>query len=285
VLSTCNRPKAAFVFDWENYWAIEYAAAILRISYPERIAAYFQGLCEAGIDVDIVDMDDTLEGYELVIAPLNYMYRGDYIENVKRFVARGGTYVTTYWSGEVNDSDLCFLEEHPLREVLGIRTEEIDVRPLDTPNHVLYKDGSYEIKDLCALVHAETADVLATYESDFYQGYPAITRNSYGKGQAYFIAAEAEYGLVKALYEDVLREKNLTCELSENIPDNVFITRRSSADESTVLWFVMNFNPTQVTINVESNCADIENAQEVSGEIVLEGYACKILKEQNAAMH
>jgi hypothetical protein len=47
----------------------------------------------------------------------------------------------------------------------------------------------------------------------------------------------------------------------------------------------MNFNPTQVTINVESNCADIENAQEVSGEIVLEGYACKILKEQNAAMH
>jgi beta-galactosidase len=282
VLSTCNRPKAAFVFDWENFWAIEDAAAILHISYLERIAAYFQGLCEAGIDVDIVDMDDTLEGYELVIAPLNYMYRGDYIENVKRFVAQGGTYVTTYWSGEVDDSDLCFLEEHPLREVLGIRTEEIDVRPLDapTPNHVLYKDGAYEIKDLCAIVHAETADVLATYESDFYQGYPALTRNSYRKGQAYFIAAEAEYPFVKALYEDVLREKNLTCELSQNIPDNVLITRRSSADESKVLWFVMNFNPTQVTMNVESTCVDIETAQEASGEIVLEGYQCRILKEK-----
>jgi beta-galactosidase len=129
-------------------------------------------------------------------------------------------------------------------------------------------------------VHAENADVLATYESDFYQGYPALTRNSYGKGQAYFIAAEAEYPFVKALYEDVLREKNLTCELSQNIPDNVFITKRSSADESTVLWFVMNFNPAQTTIKIEQKCVDIETAQEVTGKIVLEGYQCRILKEK-----
>jgi hypothetical protein len=42
----------------------------------------------------------------------------------------------------------------------------------------------------------------------------------------------------------------------------------------------MNFNPTQVTMDVEPTCVDIETAQEASGEIVLEGYQCRILKEK-----
>lgn len=281
VLGTCNKPKVAFVFDWENFWAVEDAAAIVSpFKYLERISDYFKGLCEAGVDVDIVNMDDTLEGYALVIAPANYMYRGNYIDTVKRYVADGGTYVTTYWSGEVNDSDLCFLDEHPLRELLGIRTEEIDVRPLDTVNHVLYQDKAYEIKDLCAICHAETAEVLGVYEADFYQGYPALTKHKYGKGQAYFIAAEAEYEFIKALYHEILQENGLNCELTDAIAKNVFITRRVSKDGTRSLWFVMNFNTTGEVIHTNFECEDIETGEVLRDQVELAAYQCRILERK-----
>lgn len=278
VLSTCNQPKVAVVFDWENWWAVEEAAAIVSpISYLERIFDYFRVLCEAGVDVDFVNMDDTLEGYEMVVAPMNYMYRGDYIAHVKQFVKDGGTYVTTYWSGEVNESDLCFLYEHPLRSVLGIRTEEIDVRPTNIVNHVLYGGKAYEIRDLCAIVHAETAEVLGTYEADFYQGYPALTKNSYGKGQAYFIAAEAESAFIRDFCQKLLWEKHLACELSAQIPENVLCSRRVDAKNGKELWFVMNFNPVEVVIPLNRECTDIETGRILQYNMKLESYQCRIL--------
>lgn len=33
-------------------------------------------------------------------------------------------------------------------------------------------------------------EVLGVYEKDFYAGYPALTKNNYGEGEAYFIASE-----------------------------------------------------------------------------------------------
>ena len=38
----------------------------------------------------------------------------------------GGTYVTTYFSGIVNETDLCFIGRHPLEDVLGVVSEEMD---------------------------------------------------------------------------------------------------------------------------------------------------------------
>ena len=47
---------------------------------------------------------------------------------------------------EVDDSDLCFIGEHPLRKLLGVRTEEIDVHPENMDNHILYQGESYPIR-------------------------------------------------------------------------------------------------------------------------------------------
>ncbi len=51
-----------------------------------------------------------------------YMVRPGVAERIEKFVEDGGTFVTTYWSGIANESDLCFLGGFPgpLRKVLGI---------------------------------------------------------------------------------------------------------------------------------------------------------------------
>lgn len=280
VVKTCNRPKVALVFDWENWWAADDAQAVtIPFDYRKRWMDYYKVFWEMGIDVDIIDMEDDLGDYRLVVAPVNYMYRGDYIENVKRFVERGGTYVTTYWSGEVDDSDLCFLESHPLRELLGIRTEEIDVRPAHMKNTVSYGGKRFEIKDLCALVHAEGAEVLSVYENDFYAGYPALTRNKYGEGRAYFIASENEIEFLRAFYKDLVEETKTGCGFSAEFPYGVTVSERKALDADGSLWFVQNFNAYEVEIELRETYRNVETGEVLSGKQMLSIYQCLILEK------
>jgi beta-galactosidase GanA len=41
--------------------------------------------------------------------------------------------------------------------------------------------GPYQVRHLCELIHAESAQPLATYRDDFYAGRPAVTVNHFGK--------------------------------------------------------------------------------------------------------
>ena len=292
VLGTCNRPKAALVFDWENWWAADDTAAVVNpFDYRRRWQKYYRPFWEQGIDVDIIDMDDPMTEYDVVIAPYNYMYRGNYAENVRRFVSEGGVYVTTCWSGEVGESSLCFTGSHPLRDVLGIRTEEADVMPDYVRNHVVWGDKKYSITDICALVHAESAEVLGVYEKDFYAGYPALTVNTYGKGKAYFIASENE----QTFYGDFLRslaaETGIACTLrvSGDLPHGVTVNERKREEgkdaaedggAGSSLWFVQNFNGQETKLTFDDSYRDIETGKEMAGEIVLKPWQCLILEKK-----
>ena len=294
VLGTCNQPKAAIVFDWENWWAVEGAEAVTNpFGYDRRWLPFYQAFWRLGIDVDIVDMEDPLEGYSLVVAPYNYMYRGNYIETVKDYVAKGGTYVTTCWSGEVDDSDLCFLDRHPLGDVLGIRTEEIDVSPAYVHNQISWQGKDYAIRELCALVHVETAEVLGVYEKDFYAGYPALTKNNYGEGEAYFIASENDDAFLLDFLGYLAERTGSGSSLRVNgeLPYGVTVNERrpvessasgdvaSAETEKGSLWFVQNFNSGSATMDFAERYRDIETGEIIEGKKELTGYQCLILEQ------
>ncbi len=191
--------RAALVFDTHNRWALEDAQGPRNtgMGYIKELVSFYRRLWQRGIAVDVIDETCDLSQYQLVIAPLTYMLRGSYAARVGQFVQAGGTYVSTYWSGIVNESDLCFLGGFPgpLRSVLGIWDEEIDsLRPgrtvrVEVRDSPWLKRGSYTAAELVSLCHAEGAEVLAVFAGDdFYQDSPALTVNRYGSGEAYYIA-------------------------------------------------------------------------------------------------
>ncbi len=74
--------------------------------------------------------------------------------------------MTTYWTGIVNESDLCYLGGFPgpLRNLLGIWAEEIDC--LNDGEFNLVQglagnqcglQGPYQVRHLCELIHIESA--------------------------------------------------------------------------------------------------------------------------------
>lgn len=106
------------------------------------------------------------------------MVNEEFAARGNEFVAAGGIFITTYWSGIVNEDDLCYTGGFPgpLREVLGIWSEEIDsLYDGETNQIALTGEGweqsgrEYACLELCDLIHAETALVLGVYQQDFYR--------------------------------------------------------------------------------------------------------------------
>src|SRR6185503_14416204 len=124
-----------------------------------------------------------------------HMVRAGVADRVQALLERGGSFVASVFSGEVDETDLAF-EGYPgpLRPLLGVWIEEIDALYDDQANRIVMADGSasYACSRLCEIVRAETAEVLASYGDDFYAGTPVVTRNRFSAGHAYYVATDPE---------------------------------------------------------------------------------------------
>ncbi|MGM8317348.1 beta-galactosidase trimerization domain-containing protein, partial [Clostridium perfringens] len=93
---------------------------------------------------DVINMDCDFSKYKVVVAPMLYMVRPGVGERLEEFVKNGGTLVTTYWSGIVDENDLCFLGGFPgpLKKVTGIWAEELDALYDEDVNYVSVEEGN-----------------------------------------------------------------------------------------------------------------------------------------------
>ena len=278
---TVNRPRAAIIFDWENWWAVEDTQGPrLDLNYVECVLSHYRAFWEKGIEADLIGMDEKLDGYQLVAAPLNYMYKSGYAERVREFVAGGGVFVTTYFSGMVNDTDLCFIGHQPLEDVLGVVQEEIDAPSEEFENRFAYNGEEYPARRMCEIVHAkEGAEVLSVYERDFYAGCPTVTRNTFGKGEAYYLTAESDMDFLRAFYSNLFDRAGLANALGAKLPYGVTVTERSGADGKGVV-FVMNFRNEPVCIDGVGKWTDAESGAVYEGKLELGAFQCAVLDKQ-----
>lgn len=287
---TVNRPDAAVLFDWENWWAVEdITGPRLDLDYPGYVMDHYRAFWEQGIEADIVDMDADLSGYRLVSAPLNYMYKAGWAEKIRAFVRDGGIFVTTFFSGMADETDLCFTGSHPLEDVLGVVQEEIDAPSKDFENRFIYSGKEYPAVRMCEIVHVkEGTEVLSVYERDFYAGLPVVTRRSYGEGQVYYLAAESDLSFLRRFYENIFDSCGMKNVLGAKLPYGVTVTERTAclpdpADADTGTGdcrgavFVMNFKNEPVFVECAGEWTDAENGEAFSGKIRLEAFGCKVL--------
>lgn len=240
------KPEVAIVFDMENRWAIEGAAGPRNcgIHYAEAVRAHYRAFWELGVPVDMVDEECDISGYRVVVAPMLYLLRAGFEEKLRAFVENGGTVIGTYHTGLVNENDLCYLGGWPgagLSQVFGIWHEDTDSLWDGEKNSISAGDGkSYEVSELCALIHARGAKVLMTYGEDFYAGEPALTENAFGKGKAYYLAAAAEQDFYRDFYRNLVSSLSIKRALDVELPLGVEACLRENGEEKFV--FLQNFS-------------------------------------------
>ena len=258
VTGTQTKAKVAVVFDWESRWAMEDAQGPRNrgLFYKETVEKSYYAFRKQGLDVDVIDMEQDFSEYQILAAPMLYMFKAGFAERVRQFVEAGGKFILTYWSGIVDETDLCYLggTPHGLMDVLGLRSTEIDAlydgeenTGVPVPNNSMELNNVWKCKNLCDLVKVSTAEVLAVYGTDFYEGMPTLTKNSYGKGEAYYICADFEQGFYDELYDKIAKAGKVEGEL-QCIPNGVEVTTRYSNEYKYV--FVQNFNRCAVNISL-----------------------------------
>ncbi|MDU1061719.1 MAG: beta-galactosidase [Leclercia adecarboxylata] len=251
--------EVAIVYDWDNRWAVNDAAGPRNcgIKFEETVQKHYQALWQQSIPVDIVSQQSDLSAYRVIIAPMLYMVDEAFAARVNQFVAAGGIFIATYWTGIVNPDDLCFTTGFPgpLRDVLGIWSEEIDALYDGETNHISMTSSGwsspehgYECRELCDLIHAETAEVLGVYQDDFYAGRPAVTRNAWGKGQAYYLAARTGSDFLQDFYQMIAYQHGVTASTAMQLPEGVVATARQSGERTYI--FVQNYGDQAVTLDL-----------------------------------
>ncbi|MDF1513276.1 MAG: beta-galactosidase [Anaerolineae bacterium] len=288
VTGTTVRPDVAIIYDWENAWAMNDAQGPRRgdKGYLDACKAHYRAFWNAGIPVDVIDMDQNISSYKLLVAPMLYMLRPGVDTRIAQFVENGGTFVTTYWSGIVNENDLVNLGGFPggeLRKVLGVWAEEIDALYEDDRNAVvmhpgnpLNLSGEFVCRDYCDLIHVEGTAVLASYKSDFYTGRPALTVNTYGSGQAYYCATNFESDFYAAFYKQLDNKLNLLHSLDAELPYGVSAQMRSDGETNYI--FLLNFNAFTATVDLhEREYKDLISNEVLTGQISLPTYDVKVL--------
>lgn len=257
LLDSRVKSRVAIVFDWDNWWATEFSSGpSASLKYVDEVHKYYQAFFNQNIQVDMISVDTDLSQYELVVAPVLYMVKQGYADKIENYVSNGGTFLTTFFSGIVDEHDLVTLGGYPgeLRNVLGIWSEEIDALSPEHKNKIVIDKqlgnlkGEYSCNLLFDLIHSEGAEVLATYGEDFYKGMPVLTRNTFGKGQAWYVASSADDEFLQDLVSHLAEEKGFPAEFTA--PVGVEITKRYK--DGKCFLFVLNHTKEAVLVNIQN---------------------------------
>ena len=137
------------------------------------------------------------------------------------------------------------------------------------------KDGNKAlVKDYCELIKLTGAEVLGTYESDFYAGMSAVTVHSYGKGKAYYIGTRMEEADLIKFFTPIWSE----CGIKEKeLPEGVEYLTRTAEDGSTFDFYV-NYNATPATVQLAKDGTNLLNGEAVSGKVEILPFDAVVVK-------
>ncbi|MCP1183503.1 beta-galactosidase [Paenibacillus sp. 1781tsa1] len=276
--------KVAIVFDWDNWWAIEKSSGpTVALNYVDQIHKYYAAFFRRNIQVDIISVDTDMSTYDIVLAPVLYMVKPGFAAKLEKYVEAGGTFLTTFFSGIVNENDLVTTGGYPgeLRKLLGIWVEEIDALLPEQKNRIVLKEaygdleGEYDCGMLCDLLHSEGAEVIAEYGDDFYKGMPVVTRNTFGQGEAWYVASDPDERFLDGLLGQLAAAKNVDSLLET--PEGVEVSARTK--DGKPYLFVMNHNATTQSYDLGTAKAhDLLTHRELSGNVEIEARGVQLLE-------
>lgn len=286
LLDARSAAQIGIIFDWENRWALDLSSGpSVALNYVNEVHKYYDALYQQNIEADMIGVEEDLSKYKIVIAPVLYMVKPGFAEKVEAFVQAGGTFITTYFSGIVNENDLVTVGGYPgeLRKVLGIWAEEIDALLPGMSNEIVMNkewgslNRSYGCDLLCDLIHTEGAEVLAEYGTDFYKGMPALTVNRFGAGQAYYVATSPDSAFLRGFLGNLCADNGIAPLVSA--PEGIESVQR--VKDGVSYLFLLNHAAEELSADIGiGERTDLLTGKKFSGSTVVPGRGVLILSDK-----
>lgn len=276
--------KTGILFDWNNWWALENSSGpSADMDYLEIVRRFYKPFYDRNIPVDILSFERELEEYDLILLPMVYLLKPGMDQRIRQFVRNGGTLLATVMTGIADENDRCVFGAYPgpLRDVMGLWVEETDALFPEERNKIcltgseeqqaeLSEEGKriWECSFLCDRIRLDTAQSLAVYGDDFYQGEPCVTVNRFGEGLAYYVGTIPEDDLIGRIVEKLCRDKKITGPFP--CSEMMELTCREKEDKRVV--FAINHSDSCGWVDFGTKHAtDLLGEREVTGRSAIAG--------------
>ncbi len=289
--------RAAVLFDWPNWWGLTYSSGpSVDLDYLAECRAAYAALHGLGVQVDVISPRADLGPYDLLVAPVLTMVDEEVGSALAARVRAGATLLVTPFSGLVDGNDLVHPggPPGPLRDVLGLTVEETDALPPDRTNGLRFVaplDGlpAGEVLPcgvLCERLLLSGAEPVAVYFRDFYVTEPALTRNNYGTGRAYYLATLPTQGGLSRLLAALCVQAGLASPLADGKapPPGVEVTQRVQPETGAAVLYLLNHAETERTVRVTpGRYTDLLTGESWQEAVPLPGRCVRILAEEPLA--
>ncbi len=269
--------RVAVICDWENSHATEHFHGYnnLRRDYFNECEKWHRPFALRGISCDVISETDDYSKYDLVIAPFMYMLKNGVKEKIEAYVNEGGRFVATYLFAVTDTDDMVYyggLPAENLKEVFGIWAEESTGIPEGCEGTAEYAGKTYKTQHVLDVIHARGAEILGTYTSEFYSGMPSVTKNRYGKGNAYYTAFRNDEDFTDDFCADLIRELDIPRDTGIQADKNILIRKRGA------YIFLFNFTDSEQPAVLDRQYTDVLNEVQVSGKLRLPTCGYAVLK-------
>ncbi len=234
--------------------------------------------------MEYVALSDDTEYEELKKYPVLFYPHGLILTKrraalLKMYVEKGGCLIVGARTGQKETHGRCVMEPMPglLSELTGTVVEEFTfVGAVDGTVCMDWKGSKLDtgiFNDILENVD-EDVKVLARYASNYYEGKPALTERTVGKGRVLHfggtftreaVAAMLQYTGILSPYHDLI-ELPAECELCVR-----------EKDKKKYL-FVLNYSANEQTIVLKKEMTDIVSEAKVVGKMGLKGYVVAVLR-------
>lgn len=234
--------------------------------YMEQLKSLHDAFTSIGMGVDIINEREDLSAYDIVLAPTLLITDETVTRHLYQFVEEGGTLLLTNRSGVKDRWNKCIMDALPtvFAELAGVHVTEYDAIGNQTQKLTIIDEewiaGFEKIKTMesekqseqaavvtaetaisvctqwCDLLELDTAETLAVYGEQFYQGTPAVTLNTYKQGKVYYVGTVLERKAYISLAKKIAQQSNV--EYIDDLPLGVEITERRKGKDC--LRFIFN---------------------------------------------
>lgn len=246
----------AIMFDWESWWALELEGKpSADLQMMPQVGAYYTPLFERNITVDFVPPDGDLARYKLLLIPNLYLVSAATAQAISQFVEQGGTVVISPFSGIVNPAVQVQLGGYPapFRTLLGLTISEFAPYGHEQRGTIYTRDEATFGNSIWAdAIELQGAEALAWHADGFLADQPVLTRNTHGRGAAYYLGTCLEHTGMRWLLDQVCAAAGVLP--TAQVPDGVEAVRRT---DGTHTWlFLLNHTASEVRIVLQPGAHD-----------------------------
>lgn len=254
--------EAAILYSRESDFGLSYmpfrdaGAGRGNNAYMEVVRQMHRAAFRNNIGVDFVLAENAdFTGYKLLLVPPLYVASDALLNKIADFVKSGGHVIMSVKSGFCDENSVVrhIKAPGPLRNAAGFYYQEFSrIKP--TPllgNPFGVKEEANKGYDWAELIIPETAKTIASYNDPFFGKYPAVTRNSFGRGSLTYEGCLLTDEIQSKIVSDVAAETGIV-DPSKQVTYPVVI-RSGINDQGRVIRYFLNYSGSEQKVKYYFN--------------------------------